>query len=288
MKQDRVRLSPDASEKPAATPPRTGIAFWLMLLVALGSLVLLPTCKVVRRWNAWPANPGWVPEVIGPGDASWVYTKKTIHSLQGHWTGNATATLEPLDQKGKSIPVQATTRSDNWGDLIRLERGEEAKRSTVWVSIRAPDEPSLAGKECRVLVLITIAYPELDLLRKDQFLIKEEFVQHTEVIQLAPRGAGSTFLFAWYAGMLLPLIPLLVLQLFCLLRADHLKRAGAAKTVVSSPRRLKAMRMRPTWMSRYRRRRHGRRARTTDTNQRIKGCWEGEAPWPSRNPREAS
>lgn len=243
MKQDRVRLHPEASDKPAATseaaPPRTGGVFWLMLLVALGSLVLLPTCEVVRRWNAWPANPGFVPEVIGPGDGTWVYTSKTIHSLQGHWTGSATAALEPGDQKGKSIPVQAATRDDNWGNFISFKPGEEAKRSTVWVSIRVPDDARLAGQECRVLVAMTIAYPQIDPLRKDQFLIKEEPVPHTEVIKLAPRGAGSTFLFAWYAGMLLPLMPLLVIQLYCLLRADHLKRGGNAKTVVSSPRRLK-------------------------------------------------
>jgi hypothetical protein len=242
MKQDRVRLLPEASDKTEAVPPaapRTGGVFWLMLLVALGSLILLPTCEVVRRWNAWPVNPGWVPEVVGPGDGTWIYTKKTIHSLQGHWTGSAAATLEPLDQKGKSIPVQAATRDDNWGNFISFKPGEEAKRSTVWVSIRVPDDARLEGKECRVLVAMTIAYPEIDPLRKDQFLIKEEFVQHTEVVQLAPRGAGSTFLFAWYAGMLLPLMPLLILQMYCLLRADHLKRAGNVKTVVSSPKRLK-------------------------------------------------
>lgn len=239
VRQDLARVRPDDPAQPAApagSKPAGSWAFGLLAWLALGGLIFLPTGELVRRCNGWPANRDWTPEVAGPGDWTWCYTDRTIYSLQGHWTGSAAATLEPLDQPGVFIPADANTRTDNWGDFIEFKRGEEAKRATVWVSVQVPDDVALEGKECRVHLAANIAYPEINPNGRRDFLVREGHVQHTATIRLASRRAGTMFFLAWYAGMVLPIAPLAIFQVYCAMRAYRLKSTGSATVVVSHPK----------------------------------------------------
>ena len=85
---------------------------------------------------------------------------------------------------------------------------------------------------------LNVAYPFMGIQR-NRFDVREEAVQHTEVIHLAPANAGATFTSAWYASMLTPLFFMLMMQLFCLLRAVQMKQSGAPATMEScfKPRR---------------------------------------------------
>ena len=214
---------------PASIAP--GKPFWPLVIAFVFSLMLFATSDMLRWSQGWPANSGWRPEVVGPGDSAWVFLPTTIQSLKGYWTGNASALLEVEDAPGVFVPIRATTRVDEWGHTIQVNQGESNATRNLWVRLHLPDDPKLAGKRVRVHVAINVAYPVLDWNQRE-FRVRQDGFQHQEDLQLAPVRAGTTFWTAWYAGTLLPFAALMVLQLYCVGRAYRLKHSGGSARVV--------------------------------------------------------
>ena len=235
MRNGRVWLSPDAApEEPArVNPDRPSAAFFSLL--ALICLASISAGDVVRIWNDWPSNAAWTPEVVGPGNKAWIYLPRTIQSVQKYWSGTVSATLEPVDEPGKRIPTFATTRTTQWGGTIRVKPSGESTTSTLWVQIRVPDDVKLEGKAMRVHVTLRVSYPQMDQVRRG-FVVVEEIVEETALLQLAPSQAGATFQAAFLTGLLVPLALVVLVQLYSLWVANRLQKVGRPTVTVSYPK----------------------------------------------------
>lgn len=198
--------------------------FWSLLVASMLCWPLFGACDALRWTQGWPSNPTWHPEVIGPGDSGWVFLPTSIQCLKGHWTGQANAMLEDLAAPGVLTPIHASTRVDEWGHTIQVDRNESNSTRQLWVRIHLPDDEKWADKKVRVHLSMIAAFPVMDWNQRE-FRVQQQAAQHQQEIQLAPSGAGTKFWLTWYASSLLPFLVLLGMQLYSAGRAYQLKHS---------------------------------------------------------------
>jgi hypothetical protein len=209
---------------------RPGKTFWILIAASVLSWTLFATSDVVRWTQGWPTNKSWHPEVVGPGDSAWLFLPTSIQCLKGHWTGHAQAMLEDVAAPGVFVPIHASTRVDEWGHTIQVDRNQSNSTRQLWIRIHLPDDAKWAGKNVRVHLAINTAFPVMDF-NQQQFLVHQQAAQHQAELVLAPSHAGSTYWVLWYAGVLLPFVVLLATELYCVGCAYQLMHGGGSARV---------------------------------------------------------
>jgi hypothetical protein len=183
-------------------------------LLALGTVAVL-TAEVVRGVQGWPANPDCYPPVAGPGDNIRVSFPQTVEAVGGHWRGSVAAEVTDRGDSGL-LPVALTgsSRDDQWGKTIRLEKGEQGtKKARLWAMVEIPDSPQLAGQVLSLRLTLQITYPRL---RKDGRFEEDtrEFIHTAQLHLAADRYAGMVYRICLWLGILLSdLVPLMTFWL---------------------------------------------------------------------------
>ncbi len=193
----------------------TGVHALCYLLLLTGVLAFLVP-EAVRLKGGMICNPGWYPQVVGPGEEAYVYFPSSIHSIKWLWSGAVQATVEnaaeagvaaqpagPAEQLRPAPPVQlaARAKADNWGGTITMNNSSERNsRSRLWAYVRLPDDPSLAGKTLRLRIDMDVVYPvPADFQGWEE---KREHHTHTATLTVSAGPAASTYVRAWWFGFL--------------------------------------------------------------------------------------
>lgn len=193
------------------------------LLLLTGVLAFLVP-EAVRLHGGMISNPGWYPEVVGPGEEACVYFPNTINCIKWMWRGAVQATVEnaaevgvaaqaagPAKQPRPAPPVQlaARAKADNWSGTIKIDSSTERNtRTRLWAYVRLPDDPSLAGKTLRLRIDMDMVYPvSADFHGWEE---KTEHRTHTATLTVSAGRAAETYVRAWWFGFLagISLIPL--------------------------------------------------------------------------------
>jgi hypothetical protein len=169
-----------------------GLAYcvgYLLLLVGLGA-ILLP--ESVRLAAGWPANPGWSPEVVGPGDGARTELPDTIYPLNGKWQGKARVEVLNAEELGLAPGTELTASSnhDTWGNLMYVEKDKGEHRTKLWARMEAPPDEALVGRTLHLRITLDAAYPHS---QGKQFVTRTQTFQHTAELTLAPVGAKDTY-----------------------------------------------------------------------------------------------
>jgi hypothetical protein len=173
------------------------------LLLAAAALILLAPVGL-RFATGMKSNPDWHPEVVGPGDEAYVYFPVTVNSIKGMWNGTPRVALlnaGELASTQPAPPLTATTRADSWGNTIRYESKEKNNLSPLWVRVRLPNDPALAGKTLHLRLDLDVRYPfevGSNPAGNTTFLVKEEAHTHTTFLTLSQPGAATGYLVAWW------------------------------------------------------------------------------------------
>jgi len=192
----------------------TGVHALCYLLLLTGVLAFLVP-EAVRLHGGMISNPGWYPQVVGPGEEVYVYFPRSINSIKWMWRGAVQTTVEnaaeagvaaqpagPEKQLRAAPPVQlaARAKADNWGGTIRIKSSQRNSRSRLWAYVRLPDDPSLAGKTLRLRIDMDVVYPaSVDLLNWED---KTEHHTHTATLTVSAGRAAGTYVRAWWFGFL--------------------------------------------------------------------------------------
>jgi hypothetical protein len=122
-----------------------------------------------------------------------------IRSIKGHWSGEPTVDAYLADDpKRVPIPVEVSSKADSWGQSIRIKASEKGNRSTLWVRVRLPETPELAGKTLALRIRLGVTYPKAANAGFET--IQDSFAYKAE-LDVASPGAGRTYLLAWWLGM---------------------------------------------------------------------------------------
>ncbi len=167
--------------------------FAVAILIAFAPILL-------KSANSWPTNENWYPEVVGPGDTSTFYMLQTIRSVNSKWVGGAEVTIANREELGlpPSIAFTGESSRDHWGNTIS-GKNVSNKTNRMWVKIKAPGDPSLAGKTFDLDVSVNAAFP---LAEGNTFTNESQQFNESTRLQLASPGAGKTYKQAWWIGQL--------------------------------------------------------------------------------------
>jgi hypothetical protein len=192
----------------------TGAHGILYLLLAAGVLAFLAP-EVVRLAGGMKSNPGWFPQVIGPGEEAYIYFPSSISSIKGMWNGTPRVTVLNADEVGLAPPpvlepkrlpapppppLSARAKADNWGGTIRFKSSERSSSSRLWSYVRLPDNPSLAGKTLKLRIDMDVRFPVYRDANRGE--VRQEQHRHTAMLTVSPGKAAGTYVRAWWFGFL--------------------------------------------------------------------------------------
>ncbi len=225
----------------------TGVHALCYLLLLTGVLAFLVP-EAVRLHGGMIGNPGWYPEVVGPGEEACVYFPGTINSIKWMWHGAVQATVENAPEVGEAaqpagpakqlrpappVHLAARAKADNWGGTIKIDSSTERNtRTRLWAYVRLPDDPSLAGKALRLRIDMDVVYPV-----SADFLGWEEKTEHrteTATLNVSAGRAAATYVQAWWFGFLAGIL-LMLLSGALLAVASRAYRKKALPTRTYSP-----------------------------------------------------
>jgi hypothetical protein len=179
--------------------PRPSVAATAALamlgLAALG----MPAAEWTRIASGTPSNAGWYPPVAGPGDETYLYLPDSISSIKGMWSGSATVTAQAAGDNAAPITLGATTKSDGWGNTISAKSSEKNSSSSLWVRMKIPNDPNLAGKTLDCKIALDVRFPAVQI--DNSFADVQKHFTHDARLTLAAPGAGRQYTTLLYAGM---------------------------------------------------------------------------------------
>jgi hypothetical protein len=217
--------SPSAELGTPRWSPMHRLAFVLMV-VALGVLVLP---EGIRAMRGWPLNGDWHPPVAGPGDETYLYLPDSISSVKGFWSGAASVSASLADSPNEpAFQVAAVTNNTNWGNNIRVKSSEKYSSSRLWVTLRLPDRPDLAGKKLQFTIDLKVNYP---MMMGANFVNQQGAFNRTGELRLATPGAGKEYNQLWWLGVLGGGGLLLAMNLGLIGAANALKRQALPTNV---------------------------------------------------------
>jgi hypothetical protein len=162
--------SPGDREPSAATPAlpsptweRVGwgsLSYVLPVLVGLLAAALAGSAEIVLQVCRWPRNANCQPEVVGPGDRVKIYFPDQVMSINGFWTGTASAQI--LNGEALGLPqneLPAFTRQATWHEAIQDKRNQREQFSSIWVEVVLPQEPGLAFQTLQMRFTVEVRYP---------------------------------------------------------------------------------------------------------------------------------
>jgi hypothetical protein len=192
---------PEESEAPIGTGVGAGHAVCYLLLGAAALAFFLPWG--LRLALGMRGNPGWYPEVAGPGDSAYVYFNDSVTSVKGLWNGQPRVTVVNAGELGPGGPVAvaATSNNDNWGNSISVSSKESKTKSpTLWARVQLPADPRLAGQTLQLRIDMNVSYPALTGDKSWQPQTKA--ASHTTTLRLSSAGSGTLYKLSFWLGFL--------------------------------------------------------------------------------------
>jgi hypothetical protein len=187
-----------------AAPIGNGLSGWHVLgyLMMAAGLILLLMPLGLREATGMKVNPGWHPEVIGPGDSSYVWFSTKISSVKGMWNGNPRVTVLNAGELGLARPpiITATAHNSTWGNSISSKSSEKSSSSTLWARIHLPNEAALAGKTLKLRIDMDVSYP--GYMGNNTWVEQKVTANHQATLELSSSGAGSLYKQTWWFGVL--------------------------------------------------------------------------------------
>lgn len=186
-------VKPSNADRAEGDPPAVAASAMLWLLLATASVPLIGAPALLKSVTGWSSNADVKPEVIGPGDRVRIYMGKPINCVQSLWTGVATATAQLADGRTVSVPVQ--TRSDTWGNEMRVKSSEKDTRPTLWADVTLP--PEAAGQKVQLDVKMVVRYPTMGI--GNNFTETATPTSQNRVLVVSSAGAGHTYWLTFWA-----------------------------------------------------------------------------------------
>ncbi len=234
MEEGMLRVDCAGEQNASAAPRMRGWNPSYLLPIILGLLAagLAGSAEIALQVNHWPRNSNWEPDVAGPGDRVRTYFPNKLKSINGLWTGTASAEILNAEELGlKQGQLAAFTRQTTWGQTIQTERKHAEKFSELWAEVVLPQEPGLAWQTLHIRFTVEVEYPALFY-----FLYEDagDTIRHTESLQTASPLAGLWYAVLALGGMWIG-TGLFVLQSFWLIKlARKLMEKGNSTATVAS------------------------------------------------------
>jgi hypothetical protein len=195
---------------------------------------LAGSAEIVLQVCRWPRNANCQPEVVGPGDRVKIYFPDQVMSINGFWTGTASAQI--LNGEALGLPqneLPAFTRQATWHEAIQDKRNQREQFSSIWVEVVLPQEPGLAFQTLQMRFTVEVRYPTANRFPPQANLFYFDYdetnqsITHMELLHLASPLAGQWYALLAVAGMWAG-TGLFVLQSIWLIKlARELKRKGS-------------------------------------------------------------
>lgn len=188
----------DASReiKHLAAAPKSGFQM-LPLVLALGAIGATAAPEILRSSRGWPVNAEAYPPVVGPGDATRIYMTEKIESIKGYWRGKADAQIR---EGTRSLPATTKTNQNDWGMTIHAKSSEKSSNSTPWVGVTVPADATLGGKPVSCDIKLAVEFPHMQ--GSSTFMTHARVMQRNVSLNLAPAGAGKSYVSLWWQSTL--------------------------------------------------------------------------------------
>lgn len=199
-----VATESERDDRPRPVVIETGAGFWVVFFLFLGATVaLMPGAEVIRISSGWPWNPPWHPQIVGPGDNSWIWVKpqEPLASLRGEWraTGSAKIANAAQQKDEKAEEWKVTSRAGHWGDLTGVRSTAEP---IIWARVFVPNQRQLTNRRVQLEVTLHVVTPELGGEGQPHIVEKLHEVTVPIEVHLARPFAGYLYGFYWSIAML--------------------------------------------------------------------------------------
>lgn len=166
------------------------------MLAGAVALFLLPLG--LRLVMGMKSNPGWYPDVAGPGDTPYVYFPDKISAVKGYWSGQPRVTVLNAAEVGNPS-VGAVAKQQDWGNKISISSKQSKTSSpSLWTRLQLPADGSLAGKTLKLKIDMTVVYPAM--MGANQFGEQTTMVSKTVDLNLSSSGAGKVYKLSFWLG----------------------------------------------------------------------------------------
>jgi hypothetical protein len=217
------------SEEPTVPNSEPTRKHHVLFVVMLLGVALLAAAELIRMAREWPLNPGWAPEVVGPGDEAKFVFDDSFRSVEGLWRGDPNVEVLNGKELGQDLTaLHAESNSASWGSSISTEGN---KSWHPWIKVEVPGSPSVAGKELRLHLTLHTTHPADKVLGFDE---EAKTVEATNTLRVADTGgAGATYRAAWWGGLIGGTLCLTIVGIM-LARAENGRRSQALPTTVEA------------------------------------------------------
>jgi len=201
---------------------------YMGLMCCILSLVAIISPMMLAQVNDWHLNDSIYPAVAGAGDRPTIYLSSKVRSLEGKWSGSASAVLRNAADFGlRNDIVQATSRVSKWTGKLK----DKPKTRTVWAQVVLPKNISDAnGKVGRLSVSVTARFP---VPAAGGF--RDEVSRHhreTEITFSKPHS-GRMYYSAWLFGQIGATLLMLAAAVFHLSSVTWLRKQANPITPIT-------------------------------------------------------
>jgi hypothetical protein len=213
--------------------PRSFGERWRIPIIAGIATLAVSSSLILRLSFNWPINRGLFPEVVGPGDTFTLYYKdKLRNTIEGHWSGRATAQAVNAAELGLGTPwLDAGTHNEQWGHYVSAPRHGRSIEVRPWVEVLVPHDPVLARKTLEVRTEIAASYPAF--MGRLHFEVRSVVVSQETTLALATPGAGRIYKIAWWGGVMGGSVANMFICLGAAVAAMGLKRKAPPGKILS-------------------------------------------------------
>ena len=208
--QNRLQALPsdaERDERPRPVVIEAGGGYWSVFFLLGATVALMPGAEILRMGNGWPWNPLLHPQVVGPGDSSWIWVvpKDPIESLRGEWRATGSAKVADQNQPKQDNPKdeksewKVTSRTDLWGDLTGVR---STAQPTLWARVHVPNQQQLSHKRIQLQVTLHVVTPELGGEGQPHAVEKQHDITVPLEVHLGRPFAGFFYGFFWGMAML--------------------------------------------------------------------------------------
>ncbi|MFO0879359.1 MAG: hypothetical protein U0840_18590 [Gemmataceae bacterium] len=182
------------------TPVGTGVGPGQYLCLGLigVSAVAFALPFLARVLLGMTSNPGWYPEVAGPGDTPYVYFSEKLSSVKAYWNGNPRVTVLNANDVGGPVTIGATSKTDSWGNTISVKSSEKNSSFTPWARLAIPADPRLAGKTLQLQIDMTVNFPKV--MGSNTWQQSSQNVTQKTTLTLSAPGRGGLYKTSFWAG----------------------------------------------------------------------------------------
>lgn len=193
-------VAPGSTSEPSKVPANLTALHCLALLGLFLAAPAFLAAVYLRTSNGWANNADLRPELIGPGDEFKVeLPARHVQAIQGFWRGEAAAKVQNSAPVADVKTLKASTRTESWGDSLRVKRSEKTRSIHPFARLTMPDDEALGGKTLKVSIHLNITYPTADA--NSSFVNDKTTVTRDITVQITPRECRDTYWLTWAIGV---------------------------------------------------------------------------------------